>query len=84
MNRNKQVQCKDCFKTMRSDNLRRHIKVHVQVKDDQNHMELDYTNTGDENESSAIYRDLVNELVNKRRERLQILVQLRKIFILDL
>ena len=28
-NRNKQVQCKECFKTMRGDHLKRHMKVHA-------------------------------------------------------
>ena len=44
---------------------------YIQVKDNQNHTELDYINTGDENESTAIYRDLVNELVNKKCEKSQ-------------
>ena len=29
MGKNKQVSCKICFKSMRSDHLKRHMKVHV-------------------------------------------------------
>ena len=58
MGRNKQVSCKICFKTVRSDNFKRHMKVHII-----------YT-VEDQNENSEeICQDIVNDIVNKMFEQ---------------
>ena len=48
MGRNQQVSCKICFKSMRSDNVTKHMKIH-----------LKYTPEGDD-----LCKDIVLELVD--------------------
>ena len=55
MGRNKQVSCKICFKPVRSDHLKRHMKVHVI-----------YTYPEDQNENiEEICQDIVVEIVDE-------------------
>ena len=57
MGRNKQVSCKICFKSVRSDHLNRHMKVHII-----------YTSPEVQTENSEeICKDIVNNIVNKNK-----------------
>ena len=59
MGRNKQVSCKICFKSVRSDHLNRHMKVHII-----------YTSPEVQTENSEeICKDIVNDIVNKMFEQ---------------
>ena len=53
-NQHKQVSCKICFKTMQSDNLKGHMKVHIVSKTD------DQTENNEQ-----ICKDIVNDIVDK-------------------
>ena len=55
MGKNKQVSCKICFKTVRSDNLKRHMKVHVVYTSPEVQVE----------NSEEICRDIIMEIVDK-------------------
>ena len=55
MGKNKQVSCKICFKTVKSDNLKSHMKVHIT-----------YTSPEVQSENSEeICKDIVNDIVDK-------------------
>ena len=55
MGKNKQVSCKICFKSMRSDHLNLHMKVHIT-----------YTSPEVQSENSEeICKDIVNDIVDK-------------------
>ena len=55
MGKNKQISCKICFKTMRSNNLKRHMRVHII-----------YTSPEVQTENSEeICKDIVNDIVDK-------------------
>ena len=55
MGKNKQVSCKICFKTVRIDNLKRHMKVHITYTSPEVQVE----------NSEEICKDIVNDIVNK-------------------
>ena len=55
MGKNIHISCKICFKTMRSNNLKRHLKLHVI-----------YTSPEVQSENSEeICKDIVNDIVDK-------------------
>ena len=55
MGKNKHVSCKICFKTLRSDNLKRHMRVHII-----------YTSPEVQTENSEeICKDIVNDILDK-------------------
>ena len=54
MGRNKQVTCKICFKSLRSDNVSRHMKVHIV-----------YTTVNQIENSEEICKDIVMEILDK-------------------
>ena len=59
MGKNKHVSCKICFKTLRSDNLKRHMRVHII-----------YTSPEVQSENSEeICNDIVNDIVDKMFEQ---------------
>ena len=57
--KHKQVSCKICFKSMRSDHLIRHMKVHIIYT---------FPEVQTEN-SEEICKDIVNDIVNKMFEQ---------------
>ena len=66
MGKNKQVSCKICYKTVRSDNLKRHLKV--LLKRNETHPTTKRKHDDDEEYQSMIkkkYKIDVEDLVNK-------------------
>ena len=56
MGKNKQVYCKFCLRTMRSDKLKRHKKVHEKIKEDENSSTRSYMHRAQESiESSTTF-----------------------------
>ena len=53
MGKNKQVYCKVCLRTMRSDTLKRHKKVHEKCKEDPNSSTRPYVHRSQESIESA-------------------------------